>query len=123
MLTCAECIGVCCVVGGAVTLTKTDKERLGAHLDLSIDEFDARYVSIENGNEILKHHYNPCPFLKAGKCSVHPARPQVCRDYFCWNRRDLSYETATAFYESGVRQGRVLVHQTPKEIAIVLMPE
>ncbi len=45
----------------------------------------------------------PCPFLEHGSCSVHPARPVICRQYSVTSAPELCARP----FEPGVRLGEV----------------
>lgn len=86
---CAHCQGTCCQEL-RVPITKADVKRLAAHLEVrprdipllgppeDMDEEEAATVDDYAG--WLTHGEAPCPYFH-GRCTVHEARPIVCRNY------------------------------------------
>jgi hypothetical protein len=78
VFTCQRC-GHCCLGEGGIVLARHDQERLAEHLGLDRENFLQRCAERRAGKLYLKtgeHGY--CLFYSEG-CSVHPARPDVCR--------------------------------------------
>ncbi len=77
---CRRC-GKCCEGRGGIVVASRDLPRLCAHLRLPAAEVLARYTEIMGGKPVLRCGEDGfCLFFKAGAgCSIHPARPAVCR--------------------------------------------
>ncbi|MGZ4852751.1 MAG: YkgJ family cysteine cluster protein [Halobacteriota archaeon] len=86
-LLCADCSLPGCCYFEIVRLTSDDEERLRAHLDLSLEEFVAKYcVSYVDDHDRRYTHAlkkaQPCAFLgEDGRCRVYAARPAVCAEF------------------------------------------
>lgn len=75
---CKRC-GHCCDGAGGIILSDKDVARLAAWLQLSAEEFLARHAEEKSGKRRLKSREdNYCVFFDQG-CSVHEAKPDVCR--------------------------------------------
>jgi len=88
---CRRC-GHCCQGTGGIVLAAKDRARLAVHLGMSIDAFVAAHVSRRGGKFHLKTRDDGfCVFFDQG-CSVHLARPDICRawPYFRGNLLDAS---------------------------------
>lgn len=71
-----------------IVLTSFDILEAACFLKISTLEFCEKYVAFHIGQNshlpiaMLKHiQHGECAFLKERKCSIHPARPSVCRLY------------------------------------------
>ncbi|MDP2848080.1 MAG: YkgJ family cysteine cluster protein [Humidesulfovibrio sp.] len=88
---CKRC-GHCCQGEGGIVLTEHDRERLAAHLGLSIEEMLGQFT--ESAREKLRLRVGDdgfCVFFRQGEgCGVHPGRPDICRawPYFRGNLVD-----------------------------------
>jgi Fe-S-cluster containining protein len=86
-LLCADCSLPGCCYFEIIRLTSDDVERLGAHLDLSLEEFVAQYcVSYVDDHDRRYTHAlkkaQPCAFLdEDGRCRVYTDRPAVCAEF------------------------------------------
>lgn len=101
---CTKCPGYCCSYP-VISVDARDIARLAAHLKLSPEEIEARYVKSGHGEKrILKR--NPDPYFgkicklfdrKLRRCGAYAARPEVCRrfpkegrcgyyDFLVWER-------------------------------------
>lgn len=83
---CHRC-GLCCERWQPL-LTRADRERLAAHLGLSVATFEVAYTQpypLDDERRLLRQENGRCVFLRyEGQhttCTVHPARPQACRDW------------------------------------------
>jgi Fe-S-cluster containining protein len=84
---CHRC-GVCCERWQPL-LTTTDAARLAARLDLPLEAFHGAYTTpypFDDEQRLLRQEDGHCIFLAyeadgRSTCSVHDARPQVCRDW------------------------------------------
>lgn len=86
---CGNCPSYCCAYS-QIEVTDHDLEGLARHLGLDPDTARRRLTKTgtEDGQRVLRHHRDPlfgtvCRFLdgESRSCTVHPARPQVCRDH------------------------------------------
>ena len=90
---CKRC-GHCCEGTGGIVLTAKDRERLAAHLGLTVAAMLAEYA--ERAGEKLHLRAGAdgfCVFFRLGAgCGVHPGRPDICRawPYFRGNLVDAS---------------------------------
>ena len=77
---CTRC-GKCCEGRGGIVVGPRDLPRLCAYFGLPADEVLARYTENIGGKPTLRCGEDGfCLFFKAGRgCSIHPARPAVCR--------------------------------------------
>lgn len=120
--TCRRC-GHCCQGQGGIVLTLRDQERLSAHLGLSLERFLSEIAETRGGKISLRTGEDDfCLFFKEG-CSVHPARPDICRawPFFKGNLEDaISWEMIQDYcpgvnpessHEEFVRQGREYLEQ------------
>lgn len=63
------------------------------HYNVSVFPLEARYIEVWSGHKRLPapapasdFHGTPCPFLKAGQCSIYEFRPMACRKHFAITR-------------------------------------
>ncbi len=77
---CRRC-GKCCEGRGGIVVGAKDLARLAAHLAVSPERFLELYTEEMGGKaHLLTGGDGACLFFRAGfGCSVHPARPDVCR--------------------------------------------
>lgn len=87
---CAQC-GRCCTYGSGY-LADDDLEKLSAHLGLSEEETKERYLDQVDiyHTKLLRPKtrkegkpYGPCIFLEGKRCSIHEAKPLLCRISSC----------------------------------------
>ncbi len=75
----------CCEEPGYVYLTENDLLRAAAHLGLTPARFERRFVyRTTHLLRLRKPRGRQCPFLLAGGCSIHPAKPTQCRLFPFW---------------------------------------
>jgi len=74
---CSKC-GECCRRVDAVRVTVRDLKRIAKHLKTSVDEL-SRILKLRDRGDGSYSMEGPCPFLRGNLCSIHPARPNVCR--------------------------------------------
>ncbi len=103
---CKMC-GHCCQGQGGIVASASERERLAAHLGLSVDEFCAVYTQPQGAKLVLRSREDGfCIFFDPEKaCTVHPAKPDVCRawPFFRGNLVDeVSWELAQD-YCPGIR--------------------
>jgi len=71
---CRECDGACCKGFVSVALSSEEYERLRALGAQRLEDWAGRcWLIIEHG----------CEFLVAGRCSIYPYRPELCRRFIC----------------------------------------
>ena len=95
---CQRC-GKCCEGRGGIVVGPRDLTRLSVHFGLPGEEVLARYAEMMGGKPTLKVGDDGfCMFFKEGRgCTIHPARPSVCRawPFFRGNLIDeVSFEMA-----------------------------
>jgi len=100
---CRQC-GHCCEGEGGIVLASTDQQRLADHLGLALDAFLDRFTR-RKGDKIHmgSRPDGYCVFFEAG-CSVHPARPNICRawPFFRGNLLDASSWELSLEYCPGI---------------------
>ena len=76
-----KCCGHCCEGKGGIVMSRKDRERLAAHLGLSVEDMIAQYGEYANGKVRLQVGSNEkCVFFVQGTgCGVHVAKPDICR--------------------------------------------
>lgn len=67
-------------VARAERLLADPDSALQTWLDLK-DQDRSSAAYLEAINAALENHSTPCPLLVDGRCSIHPARPAICRAY------------------------------------------
>ncbi|WP_043793519.1 YkgJ family cysteine cluster protein [Solidesulfovibrio fructosivorans] len=95
--TCRRC-GHCCQGVGGIMLSLSDITRLAEHLGLTPEAMLARFAEHVGGKDRLATGADGyCIFYNEG-CSVHPARPDVCRawPYFRGNIIDAASHAMAA---------------------------
>ena len=95
---CERC-GKCCEGRGGIVVGPRDLTRLCVHFGLSAEEVLSRYTETMSGKPTIKVGGDGfCMFFKEGRgCTIHPARPSVCRawPFFRGNLIDqVSFEMA-----------------------------
>ncbi len=77
---CRMC-GQCCLGRGGIVVGPRDLLRLCAYLEMDAESFAAAYAYMQNGK--MKIHNGAdgrCTFFADGQgCSVHEAKPDICR--------------------------------------------
>lgn len=75
----------CCERPGFVYLTESDVTRAAGFLGIKPKEFERRYIYRTTRKLRLRVAAEArCPFLEAGGCSIHPAKPTQCRIFPFW---------------------------------------
>ena len=75
----------CCRVQGWVYVTEDDIRNASSFLELSVAEFEARYIVRSKYTVRLRKPKNAqCHFLKDTGCSIHPVKPAQCRLFPFW---------------------------------------
>ncbi len=77
---CRMC-GHCCQGEGGIVASAPERDRLAAYLGLSVEDFCARYTEAQGKKLVLRCGEDGyCVFFDpATACTVHPAKPDVCR--------------------------------------------
>lgn len=107
---CEGCSACCKGMGNSIVLDPLDIHRLTNHIGKSMEELLAGYVELNVVDGIILPNLKmagkeeACSFLnQEGRCSVHPARPGICR-LFPLGR----------FYENNTFQYFLQVHECQK---------
>lgn len=115
---CQMC-GHCCQGQGGIIASAAEQIRLARYLGLDIEEFRLRYTEPQGRKTVLRSKSDGfCVFFQPGQaCTVHPAKPDVCRawPFFRGNLVDqTSWELAQDYcpgivaasgHQAFVRQG------------------
>lgn len=110
----------CCTQRGFVWLTEADLARAAEFLGLSPAAFEHRYVYRTRRRLRLRvPRESQCHFLRAGGCSIHPAKPTQCRIFPFWpelvdSRREWK---KTARYCPGIGKGPLVQIEAAREQA------
>ena len=94
---CQRC-GHCCQGVGGIVLSDTDIERLADYIQLDKETMLSRFAEHVNGKyRLITGTDDHCIFYAVG-CSIHPARPDVCRawPYFRGNIIDAESHAMAA---------------------------
>lgn len=91
---CTEC-GKCCTGSpGYIWVTEHEIIAIADFLNLSIDDFSARYLRVVDDRisllELPKNY--DCIFLKDKKCQIYSVRPKQCRTFPWWPKNLKSKE-------------------------------
>lgn len=100
---CRRC-GHCCQGEGGIVLAPKDQERLALHLGLSLAEFLGAHTTCKGPKVHLGVREDGfCIFFHDG-CSIHPARPDICRawPFFRGNLLDASSWELSLEYCAGI---------------------
>lgn len=110
----------CCRQRGYVYLTEEDLRRASAYLQMTVAEFEQRYVY--RTRHLIRLRIPPgstCHFLEENGCRIHPAKPTQCRAFPFWpelvESRDAWNETSQ--YCPGIGTGPLIQIGTALEIA------
>ncbi len=75
-LTCANC----CKTTGPL-FTSTDIERISKHLKLKPQQFQSKYLRVDEENDFVLQQV-PCTFLdNENACMIYDVRPKACREF------------------------------------------
>lgn len=89
-------------------LSEADADRIAAHLRLSNDDFEKRFLfRTKHLRRLRKPRNAECPFLKTQGCAIHEVKPTQCRTFPLWPEiLESSEELAqTARWCPGLGQG------------------
>ncbi len=102
---CQRC-GHCCYGKGGIVLREHDVQRLATHLQMTPEDFLQTYTESPHGKpRIIVGDDAYCVFFKQGQgCSVHVAKPDVCRawPFFRGNLIDESSWEMASDYCPGI---------------------
>lgn len=105
---CRMC-GLCCLGKGGIVVGPRDLPRLCAYLNMDEDEFVAAYTYVGSGKlKIRSGSDDYCIFFVADSgCSVHPAKPDICRawPFFRGNLVDQESLTMAREFCPGIASG------------------
>jgi uncharacterized protein len=116
----------CCRQRGFVYLTELDLLRVAAFLGMSSEAFERQYVyrtrhllRLRTPRQRRTGKNARCRFLRAGGCSIHPAKPTQCRIFPFWpelaeSRRQ--WRNAAAFCP-GIGKGPLVQIETARQQA------
>jgi len=93
--------GHCCKGRGGIVVSRSDLVRLCEFLDMNAESFEQRFGERRGEKLFIRSDEKGCAFFLKGKgCSVHAAKPDICRawPYFRGNLVDSgSYVLAKDF--------------------------
>lgn len=105
---CRMC-GICCEGKGGIVVSPTDLPRICTFLNLQAPEFIAQYGEYHNAKLKIRTGADGfCVFFVQGKgCSVHPAKPDICRawPFFKGNMVDADSFNMAKEFCAGIRAG------------------
>jgi uncharacterized protein len=110
----------CCRQKGFVYLTDADLPRMAEFLELTVQQFERKYVyRTKNRMRLRVPRDVNCYFLLEGGCSIHPAKPTQCRIFPYWpelleSRREWR---KTARYCPGIGKGPLVQISDAREQA------
>jgi Fe-S-cluster containining protein len=110
----------CCTQRGFVYLTDEDVLRAAAFVGMTPEAFERRYIyRTRNLRRLRTPREGRCHFLRAGGCSIHPAKPTQCRVFPFWpelveSRREWN---KTAHYCPGMGKGSLIQIETARQQA------
>ena len=82
--TCRQCGGCCVGEPGTIYVSPTEIETIAASIDLSVDDFTARYLyPFRDSYSIKEDARGRCLFFDEG-CTIYDIRPVQCRTYPFW---------------------------------------
>lgn len=92
---CTAC-GNCCKSHGEyshVYLREEEAAAIAAQLGMTIEDFAAEHLEIQDGWLLLRQGETQCPFLsREGRCGIYEVRPVQCRTWPFWT---INLEEAT----------------------------
>lgn len=86
--TCSGCGDCCTGAPGYVWLNNEDIRGMAAELELSVEDFEAKYVrSVGIRKSLIEYENGDCVFFdnQSRKCEVYGARPRQCRTWPFWD--------------------------------------
>ncbi|HWB98850.1 MAG TPA: YkgJ family cysteine cluster protein [Bryobacteraceae bacterium] len=110
----------CCTQKGFVYLTEDDLVRIAAHLGMTPDAFEKRYVYRTAQHRRLRTpRETRCHFLRGDGCSIHAVKPTQCRIFPYWPELVDSEKEwyKTAAWCPGIGKGELVQIETARELA------
>lgn len=110
----------CCEVSGFVYLSQEDLIKAAQFLKLTPGAFEEQYVyRTKHLIRLRKPADKQCPFLEAGGCAIHPAKPTQCRLFPFWPElvENRGQWKTTAKWCPGIGQGPLIQIGTALETA------
>ena len=101
--------GHCCEGRGGIVVSGPDVSRLCAFLSLSADAFEKEWGVRQGDNLFIRSDDAGCVFFRRGEgCSVHAAKPDICRawPYFRGNLVDSESHALAKEYCPGIPQAQ-----------------
>jgi uncharacterized protein len=81
---CQRCGGCCTGDPGTIYVTPDEIVALAAHLNLTVDDFNQKYLyPFKDSFSIGEHADGRCLFFDNG-CTIYPLRPGQCRTFPFW---------------------------------------
>lgn len=80
---CKRC-GNCCKGESTVSLSPEERDRIAEFLGLPLEEFLERFAEPRGGNRVeMKTKDGYCIFYNSqkGLCSIHPVKPEKCKEW------------------------------------------
>jgi hypothetical protein len=77
---CTQC-GECCKGFGGTYVTEQEIAAIAAYLDISAEDFVARYCVRSGGRPLLGQKPDGYCLFFAGNCSIHAVKPRMCRNW------------------------------------------
>lgn len=77
---CQQC-GDCCAGRGGIFVRPEEVQQMAAWLELTQEEFCARYMEVSELGVRLGTAGGFCVFLKDNRCRVHSVKPFICRQW------------------------------------------
>jgi uncharacterized protein len=79
---CQVC-GTCCQGEGGIYLHPEEEMRIAEFLNLSVQDFLARFCLKKNGRTYIhvRETDGYCHFAVEGRCTIHPVKPSPCRQW------------------------------------------
>jgi Fe-S-cluster containining protein len=78
---CLSCANCCKKM--TPTLNGADKQRISAHLGLTVKDFTSKYLEYDAQDRDWRMQKQPCVFLDltTNKCNIYPVRPADCAGF------------------------------------------
>jgi uncharacterized protein len=122
---CSQCGDCCTGAPGHVWVNKSEIEALAAQLQISVPEFEERFVrQVGLRKSLVEYDNGDCVFFdsESRKCTVYEARPRQCKTWPLW---DSNVRTPKAWAQTcevcpGSGKGNLVpVEQILKQVAVI----
>ena len=110
----------CCQHKGFVYRTGDDIARAAEFLGMTAAAFETRYIyRTKNLRRLRIPRGGQCRFLRADRCSIHPAKPTQCRIFPFWPELTKSGRKwrQTAAWCPGIGKGELVQIETARTLA------